>query len=152
MSYRQNENKMDMINRFGETYGLPLFTQPHPNPSPKERGFGDNIKLPDWIWNGSDIKAAVYNAMKDQFAEDAFEYLKAIIKLGGRATDHDVKEYFKDVEKWPLHIVAARRNYFTGSPYYLIESFPGQNKIGPKGKPNTIWFVNFKNLYTLTNN
>lgn len=144
---------MDLIDRFGETYGLPLFsTQETSPPAPllsKERGV---MKLPDWLWNGNDIKAAVYNAMKDQFAEDSFEYLKALIRLGGRATDHDVKEFFNDVEKWPLHIVAARRNYFTGSPYYLIESFPGQNKIGPKGKPNTIWFVNFKNLYTLTNN
>lgn len=107
--------------------------------------------MPDWIWTGSEIKASVYQSMKEQFAEDSFEYLKAIIKLGGSATDHDVKEFFNDVEKWPLHIVAARRNYFTGSPYYLIESFPGRNKIGPKGKPNTIWYVNFKNLYTIIN-
>jgi len=138
MSYRHNTFKEEMINRNGITWGLPLFEN---KPS--------DCKIPDWIWNGNSIKAEIYSKMKEKFAEDSLEYLNAIIALGGAATDHEVKDYFNDEEKWPLHIVSARRNYFKGHPFYIITSYPGKTKPGPKGKPNTIWYVDFKQLYRL---
>ena len=141
MSFRPNIAKEEMIQRCGITAGLPLFNQEKEIPK---------IQHPDWLWDGNGIKAEIYNKLQNQFAEHSFEYLNALIILGGKATDHEVKEYFSDNEKWPLHIVSARRNYFTKAPFYLIQSFPGQEKLGPQGRPNTIWFINYKNLLTLT--
>jgi hypothetical protein len=138
-----------MIEEFGITTGCPLFDSAKSS-MPAEKNPGVFIKHPDWLWNGNGIKAEVYNKLKGKFAEDSFEYLNALIMLGGRATDHQVKGYFNDDDKWGLHIVSARRNYFTKAPFYLIESFPGQKTMGPKGMPNIIWFVNYKNLYNLT--
>jgi hypothetical protein len=138
-----------MIEEFGVTTGCPLFDSAKSS-MPEEKNPGVFIKHPDWLWNGNGIKAEVYNKLKDKFAEDSFEYLNALIMLGGRATDHQVKEYFNNDDKWGLHIVSARRNYFTMAPFYLIQSFPGQKTMGPKGMPNTIWFINYKNLYNLT--
>lgn len=138
--YRINADKEARIRSFGITVDLPLFNQEQ---------FGSNIHHPDWLWSGNSIKAEIYNKMKDRFAEDALEYLNALIALGGKATDHEVKEYFSNDEKWPLHIISARRNYFTKAPYYLVQSYPGKTVLGPKGRPNTIWFLNYKNLLTL---
>ena len=135
--YKYNEHKAERIMKFGVTVDLPLFNQSESN-------------HPNWLWNGTGIKADVYNKMKNKFAEDSLLYLSALIALGGNATDHEVKEYFNDPEKWPLHIVSARRNYFIKNPFYLVQSFPGKEKLGPKGKPNTIWFINYQNLFKLT--
>ena len=140
MSYKRNIVKEERINRYGQTVDLPLFNQEREVPK---------IQYPNWIWDGTSVKAEVYNKMKEKFAEDSLEYLNAVISLGGQATDHEVKEFFGDDDKWPLHIVSARRNYFLYEPFYIITSYPKQDKIGPKGKSNTIWFVNYKNLLTL---
>ncbi|MBI1936690.1 MAG: hypothetical protein HYS25_01055 [Ignavibacteriales bacterium] len=138
--YHINEHKEERIRRLGITADLPLWNQ---EPSfPK-------VQQPDWLWSGTGIKAELYNKLKDKFAEDSFEYLNALIILGGKATDHEVKEHFNDNEKWALHIVSARRNYFTKEPFYLVTSYPGQEVIGPKGRQNTIWFLNYKNLFKL---
>jgi len=145
--YERNLQKEEMIERLGITAGCPLFDQAEDN---TVNNPGIIIQHPDWLWSGNSMKAEIYNKLKDKFAEDSFEYLNALITLGGRATDHQIKEYFNDVEKWPLHIVSARRNYFTKAPYYLIQSFPGQKFMGPKGIANTIWFINYKNLFNLT--
>lgn len=134
--YKQNTHIAEQIKKHGIEYGLPLFEQTVYSKT-----------HPMWLFNGNAIKAEVYNKMKTKFAEDSFLYLGAVLSLGGSATDHEVKEYFNDIDKWPLHIVSARRNYLVGNPYYVIESFPGETKTGPKGKPNTIWFVNYSNLY-----
>lgn len=157
MPFRPNIAKEEMIQRLGITAGLPLFNQEPDNksslpPACRQARLGKGLRdgLPNWLWSGSGIKAEIYNKLKDKFAEDSLEYLNALINLGGRATDHEVKEYFNDNDKWPLHIVSARRNYFTKAPFYIITSFPGQEKQGPKGRPNTIWFINYKNLFTLT--
>lgn len=141
MPFKRNLLKEELIGLHGEGYGLPLFDQTE-EPSKV-------VHMPDWIWDGSGIKAEVYRTMQEKFAEDSFEYLNAIIMMGGSATDHEIKEYFDDVDRWPLHIVSARRNYFCGEPHNIIVSFPDKSKIGPKGKPNTIWFVDFKRLYTI---
>ena len=141
MPFRENAIKRDRIDRFGITVDLPLFNQPQEVPA---------IQHPSWLWAGTGIKADIYNKLKDKFADDSFQYLQALINLGGQATDNQVKEYFNDSETWPLHIVSARRNYFTKAPFYLVTSYPGKVVMGPKGRPNTIWFINYKNLYQLT--
>ncbi|MCF8261582.1 MAG: hypothetical protein K9J12_12465 [Melioribacteraceae bacterium] len=139
--YERNEYKDELILLQGQTEGLPLFEQ--------EKLNSTTVQHPDWLWSGNSIKAEIYNKMKEKFALDSLIYLNALVQLGGAATDHEIKELFSDVEKWPLHIVAARRNYFTKSPFYLVESFPGKTKLGPSGKPNTIWYLNYKNLYQI---
>lgn len=154
MTWQKNTAKEEWIERCGVTAGLPLFesaktTSPLTPLLTKERELKGEVVMPDWIWSGNGIKASVFNEMKEKFAEDSLEYLNAIILLGGRATDHEVKDYFNDVEQWPLHIVSARRNYFCGGDSPIITSYPGKTVIGPKGKPNTVWFVNFKNLYKI---
>lgn len=130
MSFRTNLHKQEWIERVGVTAGLPLF----------EQKIEPSYKLPDWIWDGSDIKNEIYRSLKEKFAEDAVEYLRGIIFLGGSATDHEVK----DILNWPLHIVSARRNDL--KKLGLIVSYPDKNKVGPAGVLNTIWFVNFQNL------
>lgn len=139
MSWKANPTKEEMIERFGQTYGLPLFGQNNENSYP------DNYTLPNWIWDGTGIKAEVYRQMQKKFAEDAFMYLRALMQLGGSATDHEVK----DLLKWDLHIVSARRNNL--KKLGVVESYTGKKKIGPHGVANTIWFVNYKNLRTLLN-
>ncbi len=139
--YRVNADKIERIQRFGITADLPLFNQPQDVPT---------IQHPNWLWSGTGLKADIYNKLKEKFAEDSFLYLNALIILGGKATDHQVKEYFSDPEKWPLHIVSARRNYFTKAPWYLVKSYPGQEIIGPSGRPNTVWSIDYKNLFQLT--
>ena len=116
---------------------------------PKVLAKKPTITIPGWLLDGKEISAQVYYSMQDKFAEDSLKYLEALISLGGCATDHEIKEYFNDIEKWPLHIVAARRNYFTKAPFDIVRTYPGQTIMGPKGKPNTLWFINFKNLYHL---
>lgn len=157
MSWKPNIAKEEFIERCGVTAGLPLFesvkeslTKMNQNIVPiKSIPEPEVINMPDWIWTGTGIKAEVYHKMQDKFAEDSLIYLRAIIHLGGKATDHEVKEFFNDPEKWPLHIVSARRNYFCGEPRRIIKSFPNKTVKGPMGKPNTIWFVDFSRLYQL---
>lgn len=141
MGFTPNISKEERINRLGITVDLPLFNQEKDVPK---------IQHPDWLWSGNGIKAEIYNKLKDKFAQDSFDYLKALVALGGRATDHEVMAFLKDTDKWPLHIVSARRNYFTKAPFYLVQSFPDQEVVGDKGRPRTIWFINYKNLFTLT--
>lgn len=148
MTWKRNIAKEEYLERCGITAGLPLFESAKEN-VPVIPAVPAEIKLPQWIWTGSRIKSEVFHKMKDKFAEDSLLYLRAIIQLGGCASDHQVKEFFNDAEKWPLHIVSARRNYFTGDPYYIIKSYPNKTVIGPKGKPNTLWFVDFAQLYKL---
>jgi len=138
--HTQNEAKVDRINRFGITADLPLFNQEKDVPP---------FQRPAWLFNGNDIKAEIYHKMKNEFAENALTYLNAVLNLGGKATDHQVKEFLDDPERWPLHIVSARRNDLTKEPFYIITSYPGQTVKGPKGKNNVIWFVNYKNLFNL---
>lgn len=157
MTWTANPTKEELIALHGQGYGTPLFDQIGEQTAVfKSSGEKQNktlpaTKMPDWIWTGKSVKAEVYNKMKDKFAEDSLEYLNAIIMLGGKATDHDIKEAFNDVERWPLHIVSARRNYFCGEPFNIITSYPGKTVIGPKGRPNTIWYVNFTKLYQILN-
>ncbi len=151
MTWKRNIAKEEYLERCGVTAGLPLFESAKIEVPllAKEREQKGEVALPDWIWSGSGIKSEIYHKMKNKFAEDSLLYLRAIIQLGGCASDHQVKEFFNDVEKWPLHIVSARRNYFTGHPYYTIKSYPNKTIIGPKGKPNTIWFLDFTQLHKL---
>jgi hypothetical protein len=156
MTWTKNTAKEEWIDRCGVTAGLPLFESAKSTEhSAKSNQVGAQLyapgerDLPDWIWTGSGIKAEVYYKMQNKFAEDSLLYLRSIIQLGGKATDHEVKSFFNDQEKWALHIVSARRNYFTGDPYYIIKAYPNKTVIGPRGKPNTIWYVDFTQLYKL---
>jgi hypothetical protein len=149
MTYKPNLLKEELIGLHGAGYGTPLFSQQKELPAAHKL-------LPDWICDASGIKAEIYNKMKNKFAEDSLEYLNAVLNLGGSATDHDVKSYFDNEDKWPLHIVSARRNYFKNDPFYIIVTYPDKNnpgkpvsKPGPQGKPNTVWYVDFKRLFTL---
>lgn len=140
--WKANEAKKQMVMELGVTAGLPLFNDVPLKASTK--------RLPDWIWDGTGIKARVFDELKKKFQQDSFEYLAAVIELGGSATDHEVKDYFNDPDKWGLHIVSARRNYWCGAPRYVVQSYPGREKPGPKGKLNTIWYINFLQLKELT--
>lgn len=141
MTFIHNAEKEERINRFGPTVDLPLFNQENELPP---------VQHPGWLWSGNGIKAEIYNRMKDTFADNAFEYLQALINLGGRATDHEVKEYLNNPERWPLHIVSARRNDLMKAPFFVVTSYPNQKRMGPNRMPNTIWFINYKNLFNLT--
>ncbi len=149
MPYKQNILKQERIDRYGVTVDLPLFNQEKTIPVQYQN-------LPDWIWNGNSIKAEIYNKMKEKFAQDSLEYLNAVIALGGNTTDHEVREYFNDESKWTAAIISARRNYFLNGPFYIITSFPDPknpdkpiSRPGPKGKPNTVWYIDYKKLYML---
>jgi len=146
MPWKANETKQDMIEEHGQTAGLPLFASVSNSHSLPLTSI---VRLPDWIWTGSGIKAEVYNLLKEKFAEDSVEYLKAMMILGGSATDNEVVEYFDDRVKWPPSTVSARRNYWRGSPYYIIESYPDKKKLGPRRVPNTIWYINFSKIHLL---
>ena len=161
MTWTANPTKEDLIALHGQGYGTPLFDQIGEQTAVfKSSGEKQNktlpaTKMPDWIWTGKSVKAEVYNKMKDKFAEDSLVYLNAIIKLGGKATDHEIKNFFDDADKWPLHIVSARRNYFMNKDFLqrygnpIIKSYPGYKKPGPKGSPNIIWCVDFTQLYSI---
>ncbi len=159
MGWQKNKAKEGWIERCGVTVGLPLFeSAKYAGKRAESKVISEShldklsvISIPDWIWSGSGIKAEVYHKMKNKFAEDSLLYLIAILQLGGKATDHQVKDYFNDAGQWPLHIVSARRNYFCCGENPVITSYPGKTVIGPKGKPNTVWFVNFKNLHKIIN-
>jgi len=143
MSWKANASKIDRINRFGQTVDLPLFNKETSPPTPllsKER----EIRMPDWIWDGSSVKAEVYNELKEKFAEDSVIYLKKLIEVGGRATDNEIMNVFNNKDKWPLAIVSARRNYW--KKIGIIQGFQDKWKLGPHGRKNTIWYVNLKKL------
>ena len=60
MSFRQNDTYTDLITK-DQTAGLPLFQ--------------NNIKtsfLPPWIWDGSKIKAEVYNSLANHLSRKGF--------------------------------------------------------------------------------
>jgi hypothetical protein len=150
MGWKANTTKEEAIERNGEGFGLPLFESAKENKDKTGPGhLASCIKLPDWIWTGDSLKAAVYYRMQATFAEDSLLYLQAIIKLGGRATDHEVKDFFNDPDKWPASTVSARRNYFMGNPYYIIKGYPDKLKLGPRNNKVTTWYVDFSRLYQL---
>lgn len=129
MGFDKNLFKEEFIRNNGATAGLPLFDS------------APTVYLPDWIWSGNGIKGEIYAKMALKFSDNCREYLKGILLLGGQATDHEVK----DLLKWDLHIVSARRNDL--KKLGVICSYPGKRKMGPYGVPNTIWNVNLNQLF-----
>ena len=125
--------KVDRINRFGQTADLPLFEQPN---------LKENKKYPNWICNGTSVKAEVWSQIKntEKIAKDCWTVLKAIINAGGSATDHEIKQ----ITGLELHIVSARRNTLIQIGY--VKSSPGKKKMGPHGKLNTLWEIDFEVL------
>jgi len=133
MPYSKNKKKEKFLNKHGNTAGLPLFDQNNPA-----------LNWPDWIWNGNDVKAEAYELMQEKFKNiGMLEYIRTMIKLGGAATDNEVKAN-SDLE---INIITARRK--NGQEQGLVKSFNGSKKIGPFGVSNKIWYLNYKGLHTI---
>lgn len=146
MPYKHNPWLRERINNKGITDGLPLFEQ---NKTPTN-------KIPHWIWDGSRIKAEVYDKLKnsDKWVKDQLQVLCCMIELGGSATDNEIKE----ASGLEINIVTGRRNdlvkmgYVTSYPDHSKKDKDGKpgvkKKLGPKGVANTLWFVDFKKIYS----
>ncbi|MGK9477889.1 hypothetical protein [Melioribacter sp. OK-6-Me] len=133
MSFKQNMRKLERIQRFGVTVDLPLFNQ---------KDVPEKKKLPAWIWDGKGISRRAYDAFKSQFAQKEIEYLRAVLELGGEATDNEIVE----ILGWPPGYVSARRNAL--KELGVIVSY-GKTKLGPSGVRNTVWSINFQKLYLI---
>lgn len=132
-----NEKKRDLIERFGQTAGLPLFDEP-------AMAIKKNIgNYPTWLCTGTSVKAEVWDKIKDseKLNENAWIVLNAMINHGGHLTDNEIEE----VTGLRINIITARRNNLI--EVGLVTGFPDITKIAKSGKPNKIWHVNFKNLY-----
>jgi len=127
--------KLERINRFGITVDLPLFNQ-HDEVQAKYK------TLPSWIWDGKEISRQALDIFREQFAQKEIEYLNAVLKLGGEATDNEIVEMLG----WPPGYVSARRNAL--KHLGIIVSY-GKTKTGPSGVRNIVWSINFKKLYLI---
>lgn len=126
MSFKPNAKKFEEVAE-DQTAGLTLFDQPR------------YLDLPAWLWDGSAVKAEAYNKLKEHFNTRCCEYLIAIIRIGGEATDNEIKELLD----WPASSVSARRNEL--KELGIIVSF-GKTKPGPYKCSNTVWSINFNQL------
>ncbi len=140
LSYKPNILKQERIERFGVTVDLPLFNQEKSLPVKYQN-------LPDWVFDGSEFSQIAYNKFEKHLGDQQIKYLNAVIQLGGKATDNDVREYFNDPILWPSGKVSARRNAL--KDLGIINSNPDSHVDGPFGSPNAVWSVNFKKLYML---
>lgn len=133
MTFTPNLDKQERINRFGQTVDLPLFAKEVVEAKP-ETG------LPNWIWNGSQIKAEVYDELKFNLSESRMQVVIALLKLGGSGTDVEIVE----VSQMEKSSVNARRNELV--KLGVIKSYPGKVQLGKYGKPNTIWYLCYEKL------
>lgn len=140
LSYKHNILKQELIERNGITYGLPLFSQEKSVPVKHQN-------LPDWIFDGKEFSQTAYNRFEKHFNDQQIKYLNAILQLGGKATDNEVREFFNDPIAWPNGKVSARRNAL--KDLGIVNSNPDAHVKGPFGSPNAVWSVNFKKLYML---
>jgi hypothetical protein len=140
MPYKQNILKQERIDRYGVTVDLPLFNQEKSIPVKYQN-------LPDWVFDGSDFSKEAYNKFEKHFSDQQIDYLNAVLRLGGKATDNDVRELFNDPVAWPSSKVSARRNALI--KLGIIYSDPTAHIDGPFGVPNAVWSVNFKKIYML---
>lgn len=126
MSFKRNIELERKIEKYGETYGLPLFE--------------DEICYlpPAWIYDGKEIKASAYENLKSRFPARRLEVLKAFIKLG-KATDQEVAG-FLDLE---TNQITGRRDELQKAG--VIVSY-GETKIGKYNQPNTVYYVNYTKL------
>ena len=120
MSYlKPNSVKENLINKYGQTYGLPLFEgdkgvikkshlaspsrkkairESHlASPSRKKAIRESHLaspslvsRMPNWIWDASGVKAEVYNKLKKHFSNSRIKVIEAMLKLGGAATDEEI--------------------------------------------------------------
>ena len=126
MSFKRNPELERKIERYGETYGLPLFEQ-------------EPVYLaPAWIFDGTGIKTSVYENLKNKFPARRLEVLKAFIKLG-KASDQEVAR-FLDLE---TNQITGRRDELQKAG--IIVSY-GETKIGKFNQPNTLYYVNYTKL------
>lgn len=129
MSWKENKAKSELIEKSGQTAGLPLFQQ-----GPEKR----SCQMPDWIFDGSEIKAMVYRAMEERFQPNENKVLTAMITLK-MGSDHDIKDFLG----WQINQVTGRRKHL--EELGIIE-FAFKRKIGPFGSPNCVWKLNFLKL------
>jgi len=132
--------KQERIDRLGITADLPLFNQEKSVPVKYQN-------LPDWVFDGSDFSKEAYTKFEEQFNDQEIQYLNAILQLGGKATDNQVREFFDDPIKWPSGKISARRNalIFLG----IINSNPDSFIKGPFRAKNAVLSVNYKKIYML---
>lgn len=132
--WKVNEKKKRLIKKYGITAGLPLFDSVLPSSN-----------LPDWIWNGTEMKAEVYEKLSEHYkVKGMMEYIETVIKLGGNATDNEVEAS----SNLRPNIITARRNNLM--EHGIVRTFKNGEetlcRMGPYGVKNTIWFLNFKAL------
>lgn len=134
-SFKINEKKRDLINRHGETFGLPLFDK-------SASGY-----YPNWLCTGSSVKAEVWSKIKntERLNEDAWKILNTMINRGGHLTDNEIEE----ATGFRINIITGRRNDLCEAG--LVTGLPPKTKTGKSGRPNKVWHVNYKNLYNRIN-
>lgn len=131
--YKENDLKKKMIRKYGQTAGTPLFDSILPTSN-----------LPDWIWDGTEVKAEAYNSLSKKYTDlNKVKYITTSIKLGGAATDNEIK----DNSDLPINIITARRKDLIKEG--VVSGFKDKKKPGPSGKLNTIWYLNFKALHQI---
>jgi len=130
MPYSPNIKKEEFVKKYGQTAGLPLFDQIRSRIG----------HWPDWLWDGSEVKSEAYEIMKAKFNVGKVIYLQTSIKLGGKATDNEIKAN----SVLEINIITARRKNLQHEG--VVSSFDGAKKNGPFGISNTIWFLNYKAL------
>lgn len=127
MSWRTNQRKKELINKFGETVDMPLF-------SGHRHG---TASMPTYIFDGSKLKAEVYEKIKMHLSEMRFAVFCAIGELG-KCTDHQIANRLQ-IE---LHRVVGRRHEL--QELGLIQ-YAGET-TGPYDVKNILWTLNRKGI------
>ncbi|MCU7494742.1 MAG: hypothetical protein HF314_12125 [Ignavibacteria bacterium] len=129
MSWKENQEKQERIERFGQTVDLPLFDQ---------KSDHKHSVMPSWIFNGTDLKGEVYRAMEEKLQPNQNKVIEALLSLQ-TGSDHDIKDYLG----WEINQVTGRRKAL--QMLGIIE-FAFKRKLGPYGSPNCVWKLNYQRL------
>lgn len=157
MSYfKPNTDKKDLIDKYGQTFGLPLFNERlesigkrNESISTKRNSGNTYIAkqkeiqiMREWIWDASGIKAEVYKNLKKGLSESRIKLIIGYLKLGGEATDNELEA----VCGLKLSAICGRRNELM--KLGIVEGFAGRKKPSPyeNGNPNQIWELNLDKL------
>lgn len=136
MSWKQNAAKVERVNRFGQTVDTPLFDQrTEEEIGAERRGVRADpiVPLPTRIYDGSETKAKIFQAIKDKLPGSRLRVFEAIFDLR-TATDAEIADYLD----WSINRVTPRRQEL--QQLGLI-SYVG-DKNSEFGHPNSVWTVN----------